>query len=126
MIAALALLMLFQSAPVAPKPVPSLTPIDIYFGDNIIKECEKAGETGCVDVACSGRNLVEGCYNFPNPEYHDFIDDKGVYHANFTDPNNKWRCTLASTLFTGLKTAAFTLVCAAPHDVPITPKRDAK
>jgi hypothetical protein len=106
--------------PVAPKPVPSLTPY------NIIKECEKAGETGCVDVACSGRNIVEGCYNFPNPEYHDFIDDKGVYHANFTDPNNRWRCALTSTLFTGLKTTAFTIVCTEPHDVPITPANGTK
>lgn len=91
-------------------PVQSAMPIT---PDNIATICTTDGEKGCMDVMCAGRNIVEGCPNFPMAKWSDYIDDKGHYIAKLDDPDNKWRCKVVSIYppYDGSKIAAFTVSC---------------
>jgi hypothetical protein len=74
----------------------------------------------CINIT-SGGSLVTSSDHFlkikPLATWTDRITKDGHYHSELDDPNNEWRCFIASTVEGRFEVTAFTVVCAKQREV---------
>ena len=81
---------------------------------------------GAGDVQGAPKDWPSYITTAPKPGANwDYYLKDGAYHADFIDPDNKWRCYVSSTVTSGPGISSFTVTCVDTKQNPAPVDRSA-